>query len=144
MGRQHIRDGALHFVQEKTGTPLQLPVIPELQAILDATPSEHLTFLVTKSGRPYSGNDFSDQFRVWCDEAGLPKKCTAHGLRHAFARRMAERGATTHQIAAWTGHKSLSMVQRYTRAADQARLARETVSEHNRNTVVANLADKTG
>ena len=141
MGRQHIRNGALHFVQEKTRTPMELPVVPELQAILDATPSNHLTFLVTKSGGPYSGTDFSEFFRTQCDAAGLPKKCTAHGLRRAFARRMAERGNTTHQIASWTGHKSLSMVQRYTRAADQARLAREAI-EHKPNVAVANLLRK--
>jgi hypothetical protein len=39
------------------------------------------TFLVTKTGKPYSAGDFSDQFRKWCDEAGLPKRCTIHGLR---------------------------------------------------------------
>jgi integrase len=141
MGRQHIRDGYLHIVQEKTGTPLQLPVRPELQAILDATPSNHLTFLVTKSGGPYSGTDFSEYFRTQCDAAGLPKKCTAHWLRKAAARRLAESGASTHQIAAWTGHKTLAEVQRYTKAADQARLAREAI-EHKPNAAVANLLRK--
>ena len=142
MGRQHIRNGAPHFVQEKTRTPMELPVVSERQAIPDATPSNHLTFLVTKSGGPYSGTDFSEFFRAQCDAAGLPKKCTAHGLRHAFARRMAERGNTTHQIAAWTGHKSLSMVQRFTRAADQARLAVREAIEHKSNRAVANLHRK--
>jgi integrase len=141
MGRQHIRDGYLHIVQEKTGTPLQLPVRSELQAIFDATPSNHLTFLVTKSGGPYSGTDFSEFFRTQCDAAGLPKKCSAHGLRKAAARRLAESGASTHQIAAWTGHKTLVEVQRYTKAADQARLAREAI-EHKPNVAVANLHRK--
>jgi hypothetical protein len=42
-------------LDEKTGKPLMIPVHPELRAILDATPSEHLTFLVTTTGKPYGG-----------------------------------------------------------------------------------------
>ena len=56
------------------------------------TPGEHLTFLVTKSGKPYRGNDFSEQFRKWSDDAGLPH-CSEHGLRKAGCRRMAEAAA---------------------------------------------------
>jgi site-specific recombinase XerD len=40
-------------------------------------------------------------------------------LRKATARRLAEIGCTAHQIAAVTGHASLSEVQRYTKAADR-------------------------
>src|SRR5262249_53856378 len=59
MGRQHIRNGALTVKQQKTGTELPpIPVHPHLQAVLDATPSEHLTFLVTTTGKPYGGNAF--------------------------------------------------------------------------------------
>ena len=57
MGPQHIRDGEITVRQSKTGTALTLPVLPQLQAIIEATPCEHMTFLVTKSGRPYSSND---------------------------------------------------------------------------------------
>jgi integrase len=52
MGRQHIRDGVLTVKQQKTGITLAIPVHPHLQAVLDATPSEHLTFLVTATGKP--------------------------------------------------------------------------------------------
>jgi len=54
--------------------------------------------------------------------AGL-RHCSAHGLRKAAARRLAEAGCTAHEIAAITGHASLNEVQRYTRAADQQKLA---------------------
>ena len=37
--------------------------------------------------------------------------------------RLAERGATAHEIMAITGHRSLEEVERYTRAARQGRLA---------------------
>jgi integrase len=128
IGRQHIRDGVLHVKQEKTGKPLALPVRPELQAVLDATLTSHLTLLTTKTGKSYGANDFSEQFRKWCDDAGLPKRCTFHGLRKAAARRFAELGCSANEIAAWTG-QSLREVERYTKAADQARLARNALAK---------------
>jgi integrase len=145
MGPQHVRDGHIHIRQQKTGRDLALPIRNSLQAVLNGTPCQNLTFLVTKSGRPFAGSDFSVAFRSWCDQAGLPKHCTVHGLRHTGAYRLANGGATTHQIMAWTGHKTLSQAQRYTAGYDQARLARqaiglETKGEH----AVANLPGKSG
>jgi integrase len=123
MGRQHIREGMLAVRQEKTGAALSLPVRPELRAIIEATPGDHLTFLITKSGKPYSGTDFDEQFRAWCNEAGLPPDCYFHGLRASGLTMLADAGATAHEIAAWSGHLTLKEVQRYTRGADQKRLA---------------------
>ena len=51
-------------------------------------------------------NDFSDQFRQWCNEAGLPRDCHFHGLRYSAAKMLAEAGCTPHQIAAITGHQN--------------------------------------
>jgi integrase len=44
-------------------------------------------------------------------------------LRKAQARRLAEAGCSAPQIAAITGHKTLSEVQRYIEAAEQKTLA---------------------
>jgi integrase len=129
MGRQHIRNGYLHVVQQKTKRELNIPVVPQLRTVLEATPADNLTFLVTKSGKPYRPADFSDEFRQWCDAAGLSHECKFHGLRHTTGRLLAEKGCSTHQIAAITGHTSLSMVQRYTRAAEQKRLASEAMGK---------------
>jgi integrase len=127
MGRQHIRNGELLVRQSKTGTPLTIPVLPELAAIIDATPTGHLTLLITKTGKSYSANDFSKQFGKWCDDAGLPPECSFHGLRKAALTRLADAGKTVHQIAAVSGHKTLKEIERYTRTADQRRLAREAL-----------------
>ena len=86
MGRQHIdKNGAIHVRQFKTGVALTIPVHPDLQAIIDATPSEHLTFLTTAFGKPFTAAGFGHWFREKCNEAGLPH-CSAHGLRKAAAR----------------------------------------------------------
>ena len=109
--------------QRKTGATLTIPVHPELERIIAASTIGHLTLLTTNKGKSYSPDSFSEQFRVWCDAAGLPWRCVFHGLRKAAARRLAEAGCTPHEIAAITGHATLSEVQRYTKAVDQARLA---------------------
>jgi hypothetical protein len=38
-------------------------------------------------------------------------------------RRLAEAGATAHELMAVSGHKTLAMTQRYTAAADKKRLS---------------------
>jgi integrase len=122
MGRQHIRDGMLHIRQMKTGVELAIPVHPRLGAIIGDMPIEHLTFVTTAFGKPFTAAGFGNWFREQCTAAGLPH-CSAHGLRKAAARRLAEAGCTEHEIGAITGHASLREIVRYTRAADQKRLA---------------------
>jgi integrase len=138
MGRQHIRtlideDGnpykAIHLKQQKTGKELDLPILPELDEVLAATPSGQLTFLLNERGRPYKGDAFSEKFGGWCDAAGLPDHCVFHGLRKAACRIMAERyGFTVHQIAAWSGHSNLNEIARYTKAADQRKIAQGSMA----------------
>lgn len=121
-GPQHISADRLRYTQKKTGRPLVIPVQPELAAIIAATPCGHLSFLTTERGHPFTSNGFGNWFRKICRAAGLPH-CSAHGLRKAQARRLAESGRSTHEIASVTGHKTLSQVQHYTEAAAQERLA---------------------
>jgi integrase len=128
MGRQHVRDGVLHVKQRKTGAEVAVPIHPDLREILNATPSEHLTFIVNARGRPWAPSAFSDWFRVQCDAAGLPKHCTAHGLRKAACRRLAEAGCSPHEIMSISGHVTLAEVERYTAAADRARLAKRAMA----------------
>ncbi len=128
MGRQHVRDGEILVRQQKTGAHLAIPLHPELRQAIDAAAGEHLTFIVTEFGAPYTAKGFGGWFRERCDEAGLPKHCSAHGLRKAACRRLAEAGCSANQIAAISGHRTLNEVARYTRAADQARMAREAMA----------------
>lgn len=131
MGRQHIRDGVLTVRQEKTGAALRLPVHPALAAAIEATPSGNMPFLTTDNGKPFKGSNFSLWFRARCTEAGLPMRCTAHGLRKAACRRLAEAGASVNEIAAVSGHRSLNEIARYTRAVDQEKMARSAMTRGN-------------
>jgi integrase len=123
LGPQHVRQEVLSYRQQKTGRELDIPLHHELAAILKASPSGHLSFLATAAGQSFSAAGFGNLFRQWCNEANL-SHCTAHGLRKAQSRRLAEAGCTAPQIASITGHKTLSEVQRYIEAAEQTTLAR--------------------
>jgi integrase len=123
MGRQHIRDGVVQVRQQKTGAALAIPLHHDLAAIIEATPSGHLNYLVTAYGNPFTSAGFGAWFRDRCKEAGLHKRCTAHGLRKAACRRLAEAGCSANVIASISGHASLREVERYTKAADQKRMA---------------------
>lgn len=123
MGRQHVRDGILSIRQQKTGTLVEIPILPELQEALDAMPADHLTYLTTEYGQAFSAAGFGNWFRERCNEAGLPKGYASHGLRKAAATRLADAGCTDHEIMAWGGWETLKEVQRYTKAANRKRLA---------------------
>lgn len=126
LGRQHEREGAFVMRQQKTGSTLVIPVFPALRISIDAMPKDGLTYLTTAYGRPFTPAGFGNWFRDRCNEAGLAH-CSAHGLRKAAARRMAEAGKSAHEIMSVTGHRSLGEAERYTRAVDQERLARRAV-----------------
>ena len=48
---------------------------------------------------------------------------------YSAAKMLAEAGCSTHQIAAITGHATLAMVQKYSKAAEQRRLASEAMAK---------------
>ena len=126
LGRQHARAGWLEFTQAKNRNRrpvrIEIPILPQLQEVLEASPTGDLTYLVTEAGRPFSVAGFGNWFRARCNEAGL-EHCSAHGLRKAGAATAAENGATTQQLMAIFGWLSLAEAERYTRAAERKRLA---------------------
>ena len=121
-----VTGDSIRVVQGKTSARLLIPMHAKLREAIDATPKDNLTFLMTAFGRPFGAPGFGNVFREWCNKAGL-RDLSAHGLRKAAARRLAEGGCTASQIAAVTGHKTLGEVTRYTAAADQARMARDAM-----------------
>lgn len=127
LGRQHMRGEVIELRQQKTGTRVTIPVHPSLKRSLEAHPSGGITFLLQRHQKPFSAAGFSNWFGEAVRAAGLPVGVSAHGLRKAHARRLAEAGCSTQQIMAITGHLSLKEVERYTRAADKAALAKQAM-----------------
>jgi integrase len=142
MGRRHLKDGHLMVRQSKTKATLAIPIHRDLQAILAASDAHQMTFLTTSTGKPYEARAFSNWFGAKCREAGLPLGLSAHGLRKAMCRRLAEAGCTVHKIAAISGHVSLKGIERYTKGVDQRRLAGDAM-EAITGTKVTNLTAET-
>jgi integrase len=83
------------------------------------------------------GESFGRKFKDWYQKANLPH-CSVHGLRHATATRLADRGCTPHEIMAITGHRTLAEVEGYTRTAAQSKLADSAMAKLNRRNEAAN------
>jgi len=130
LGRQHSHGGWLRFTQSKNRARkpvrVDIPILPELQRVLDVSPTGDLTYLVTEHGRPFAVAGFGNKFRDWCNQAGLPQ-CSAHGLRKAGAATAAENGATPHQLMSIFGWLSLAEAERYTKAAGRKKMAGEAM-----------------
>ena len=132
-GPQHRINGYIEIVNGKTQKHTVLPEMPELTAAIDAMEAVGAgAYLLSERREPFkSAASFGMWFRRQCNDAGLPH-CSAHGLRKATARRLAEDGATQQELKAagnWTQDRD---VAKYTQAADQRRLA---------NTALTRLAD---
>ncbi|MCI5044691.1 MAG: tyrosine-type recombinase/integrase [Aquisalinus sp.] len=126
IGHQHFQGTKIKIAQQKTGANLLIPVHPDLMNLINLAPRDNLTILTNSSGQPFSAAGFGNWFRIQCNQAGL-QHCSAHGLRKAAARRLAEAGCSDFEISSITGHKSLSEVSRYTRDAKQELMAERAV-----------------
>lgn len=120
----------IRVVQQKTGEPLWIPVHRDLKAELTAWKAENrgLTILTQKrNDRPWKASSLSTMFQRFIAAHDELSGLVFHGLRKSAADRMAEAGCTAFEVAAITGHRSLSMVQHYTREASQRRRATAAV-----------------
>lgn len=129
-----VTGSTIRVVQQKTGHKLAIPIHQELLGVLAATERGHVTIINTEYGKPYTVDGFSDWMRDAITAAGLPLGCQPHGLRKAAGRRLAEAGCTAHEIMAVLGHKTLAEAERYTRDADQSRLATGAIARLEKHT----------
>lgn len=114
--------------QEKTGAYVWIPVHRTLKAELDRWRAGievgvDRTILVNSLGRPWPSHSFAAMLSRVIHRHRQLDGLVFHGLRKAAAARLAEAGCSTHEIAAITGHKSLGMIELYTKKADQKRRA---------------------
>lgn len=130
MTRHHIDRGVMGVVQEKTGERIALPVHESLKASLAAYKSKGIALLQRDDGTPLKVRELNEIVAAAIKAAlGKNSDCVLHGLRYSAARRLAEAGATAHEIMAVTGHRTLGMVEKYTREANKARLARSAIEK---------------
>jgi integrase len=128
MAWNDIVGGSIKVVQQKTGAKLTIPLALPLREVLAASARKHASILVTEYGRAFQVDGFGGWMRDAITAAGLPLDCQPHGLRKTAGKRLAEAGATTKQIMAMLGHRSISEAERYTANAEQAALAMAAVA----------------
>ena len=128
MLRPDAKAATITLRQEKTGAEMVLPIHPEWRAAIKAGPANGLSLIGDAKGKPIKRPMLTLIIQDAARAAGLPDECKAHGLRKALLRRLAEKGTSSKEIAAVSGHKSLKEIERYTTAADQGRMARQAMS----------------
>jgi integrase len=125
-GRQHVKDGALQFVQQKnerrSHKQMRITILPQLWEALETVPRDQMTFLMTRYGKPFTSSGFGVWFREVCDEAGL-QGYSAHGLRKALQTIGADQGLSDRELMAIAGHESTQMTSLYTKKRDRDLLA---------------------
>lgn len=122
LGHQHVQGNKISWIQKKTGQRTTQVLTPELKACIDAAPRDRLHFIVNRHGRPV-GKSYMSMFQRWRRAAGLPDKCTSHGIRKAMAVELVERGASELETAAALGQSGTQSVKHYTVAARRDTLA---------------------
>ncbi len=125
---KRIRGDFLFVKQSKTGTVVSIPIRGRFKELLDGIPRDRLNFIVGERGLPLTPESFTNGFRDWVKEAGLPLGLSPHGLRKAVCRRLAEAGCSANEIMAISGHRNLKEVATYTQAADGQRLAQNAMA----------------
>jgi integrase len=144
LGPQHVKSGRIRIERTHGSKDVNIRMSPDLESACGAMPKAHLTYITTAQGKPRSKYGLGNDFARWATEAGLPARCRLHGLKKGGMRRFAEDGATTHELMALSGHRTLSEVQRYTDDADRERLADQAMAKRRRgqseNADVTNIA----
>ncbi len=127
LGRRNIKEGILTYRRQKSKVEANVPVTPELKAVIDRTAHIAPAFVLNRKGKPYTAESIGNLFRDAANAAGMVARL--HGLRKAFCVYWAQKGVFTHQIAAMAGHLTLREVERYTRAADRLKMVKLLVGD---------------
>ena len=127
-------DGELIAVrQQKTGALISIPCHKELRAELESIPRSADTILVGELGKPISSITLAGAVHRQLQKMGV-SGYSIHGLRKNAAVALADAGCSTMEIAAVTGHKTLAMVEHYSKRRDQRLHARSAMDKWERKT----------
>lgn len=138
--------GWLTWTQSKTGDAVSVPELRDLTAVLDAADKTSVHMVARSRKRPIAskqdGDYTDDGFRASFmrvvkrlqAEGKIGLGLTFHGLRATAATNLANAGCDADMIASITGHRSNSMVRKYTEGADKRRRAKASIEKLERQT----------
>lgn len=137
MMESHYDGERIKVRQQKTGEWVWILAHPELREHLDAMLAARRSsnvrvigdrpLVLSRTGKPLHESTLSHAIRELLDGVG-GHGLVFHGLRHTAATMLAEAGCSDHEIMAITGHRTLAMVQKYTKLARRRVLADSAIS----------------
>lgn len=111
----------IHFIyisRSKTNRERLVPVSIELNKILKAyfkhrgRPGSNEFVFLSGRNQPVSSRNIYDQFKIYCEIAGISEKRTIHGMRHARITGWLEDGFTMKEASILAGHKTSDTTDR--------------------------------
>ncbi len=131
MMRIHYHNGELSVAQEKGGERVPIPAAKKYKLSLEPwlASHPHKPFFPDETGKRLSYDKIGEIMRLAIEAAELPDDCKPHGLRYTAATRLKELGLDRDIIASITGHRTLAMVDKYTKKRRRTQLAIRKLDE---------------
>lgn len=123
-----VEGDGINVTQNKTGAELFIPFTDRLASFLAETPKTGFFIATTERGTAMHYNTAEQRFRK-IRKAIKAEGYVMHGWRYTAAHHLALAGCTDAEIAAITGHRSLEMVQKYSRKTGQRKLAAKAIGK---------------
>jgi integrase len=111
--------GLIRLVMRKTKSPVLLPIVPKVRAVLDTCRKRTVMsayVLLTPDGKPSSESTIKRYFKTAKALAGITSRFRFHDQRHTFA----SKGINSFTLRDLLGHTSTSTTERYARPSTEA------------------------
>ncbi len=109
-----LGNGRITFVKTKNGENRTIRLTSRARTILEGLGQKEAGPVFTYGGKAMK--EVSTSFQKARAKVGL-EDVRFHDLRHTFASRLVQQGVSLYEVMHLTGHKSVSMVQRYAHLA---------------------------
>lgn len=113
--KMDAKSGWIYATRGKTGRAYKIPYTDVLQAIVGSRPRHLKSEFVfcNRDGTQVNANKMSKDIKKALERIGV-HDASAHSLRHTFASRLIESGASLKAVADLLGQSQTSVTQRYT------------------------------
>lgn len=130
MGRGHVKGGAMHVTQEKTGISLVIPIHERLATIIDeCAPKDTIVFLVNERGKPLTDSGLRQRIQKWAKGRG--QKIVPHGLRKNAVNTLLVSECSIAEVSAITG-QDLKTIEHYAKRRDRTALGQSAILKFER------------